>query len=94
MGHPAILREGHQIRVSVSSANPPRFSANPNTGKALIDDDGTGYIAYATIQAGGNRSGYHMVTIDRLAPDLLSSTGLVRSHMRFDIASLGLLFEC
>ena len=60
----------------------------------LIDDDGTGYIAYATIQAGGNRSGDHMVTIDRLAPDLLSSTRQVRSHMRFDRAGSGLLFEC
>lgn len=40
----------------------------------LIDDDGTGYIAYSTIRPGGNRSGDHMVTIDRLSPDLLSST--------------------
>ena len=47
----------------------------------LIDDDGTGYIAYATIQAGGNRSGDHMVTIDRLAPDLLSSTRQVRPSL-------------
>ena len=34
-----------------------------------------------------------MVTIDRLAPDLLSSTRQVRSHMRFDRAGSGLLFE-
>jgi beta-xylosidase len=44
-------------------------------GNALfIDDDGAGYIAYATVDAGGDRVGDHMVTIDRLAPDYLSST--------------------
>ena len=41
----------------------------------LIDSDGAGYIAYATIRAAkGNRTGDHMVTIDRLAPDMLSSS--------------------
>ena len=42
----------------------------------LIDGDGQGYIAYSTIRpdAAGNRSGDHMVSIDRLAPDLLSSS--------------------
>ncbi len=40
----------------------------------LLDDDGVGYVAYSTIAPGGNRSADHMVTIDRLSPDLLSST--------------------
>ena len=62
----------------VSLSSPSSQSGTPGgsvDGNALlIDDDGTGYVAFASVGAGGNRSANHMVTIDRLAPDLLSST--------------------
>lgn len=62
----------------MSLSSPSSQSGTPGgsvDGNALlIDDDGTGYIAFASVGAGGNRSADHMVTIDRLADDLLSST--------------------
>ena len=50
---------------------------NPKDGNAvLIDDDGVGYIAYTAITPFGphppNRD--HLVAIERLTPDLKSST--------------------
>jgi hypothetical protein len=43
-------------------------------GSALfIDDDGTGYVAYDAMNAPGLHD--HVVAIDRLSPDLLSSSG-------------------
>jgi hypothetical protein len=53
-----------------SSQSPGAVDGN----SLLIDDDGTGYIAYATVNGGGQRKGDHMVTIDILAKDYLSST--------------------
>ena len=38
----------------------------------MIDDDGIGYVAYDAMQAPGMQG--HVVAIDRLAPDLLSSS--------------------
>lgn len=40
----------------------------------LIDDDGVGYVAYTAMDPGKHRQN-HQVAIDRLAPDLLSSSG-------------------
>ena len=39
----------------------------------FLDDDGSGYVAYTAMQAPGLRG--HVVAIDRLSPDLLSSSG-------------------
>ena len=39
----------------------------------LIDDDGVGDVGYDAMQAPGQKD--HMVAIDRLSPDLLSSSG-------------------
>lgn len=52
-------------------------SASTNTsldGSSLfIDDDGTGYVAYDAMNIPGMRD--HMVAIDKLSPDYLSSSG-------------------
>ena len=39
----------------------------------FIDDNGTGYVAYTAMSAAGLKD--HTVAIDRLSPDLLSSSG-------------------
>eukprot|EP00041_Stephanoeca_diplocostata_P017117 m.340699 g.340699 ORF g.340699 m.340699 type:complete len:405 (-) comp20598_c0_seq4:204-1418(-) len=39
----------------------------------LIDDDGAGYVAYTVMNAPGQRD--HVVAIDRLSPDFLSTSG-------------------
>ena len=35
-----VFKEGHQIRVEVSSSNFPRFDRNTNTGKLIAEDGG------------------------------------------------------
>ena len=55
-----------------SQTDTPGGSVDGNA--LLIDDDGTGYIAFATVGRGGTRPGDHMVTIERLAPSLTAST--------------------
>lgn len=42
----------------------------------LLDADGTGYVAFAALETGGSLNGGHLVSIERLAPDLLSSSGV------------------
>jgi alpha-L-rhamnosidase len=42
----------------------------------LIDSDGVGYVAYTAMYPGPGHAHDHMVAIDRLAPDLLSSSGV------------------
>ena len=63
-----VFNKGHRIRVSVASANAPRFSANTNTGKALIDDDGsTKIVASNTIHFGPNtRIDLPVVSLEQL----------------------------
>ena len=72
---------GHKIFYS-------RFGAKAGTDGTgwFIDDDGTGYVAFASMPAGFDEPGSpswpghvahgygHIVSIERLAPDLLSST--------------------
>ena len=40
----------------------------------LLDDDGVGYVAFAALSTGGALNSGHLVSIERLAPDLLSSS--------------------
>lgn len=40
----------------------------------LLDDDGAGYVAFSALSSGGALKGGHLVSIERLAPDLLSSS--------------------
>ena len=42
----------------------------------LLDADGTGYVAFAALETGGSLNGGHLVSIERLSPDLLSSSGV------------------
>jgi hypothetical protein len=44
-----VFNAGHQIRVSVTSSNWPRFSVNPNTGEMYLTDGKDGQIAQTTI---------------------------------------------
>ncbi|HHE64893.1 MAG TPA: CocE/NonD family hydrolase, partial [Bacteroidetes bacterium] len=43
-----LFKAGHRIRIDISSANYPRFEANPNTGDPLWENSTT-YIANNTI---------------------------------------------
>jgi hypothetical protein len=40
----------------------------------LLDEDGTGYVAFSALDRGGALGQGHLVSIERLAPDLLSSS--------------------
>ena len=40
----------------------------------LLDDDGQGYVAFSALDRGGPPPGGHLLSIERLAPDLLSSS--------------------
>lgn len=44
-----IFNAGHRIRITISSANAPRFLPNPNTGAAFLADGDTGQVAQITI---------------------------------------------
>lgn len=44
-----IFNEGHQIRISVSSSNAPRFAPNPNTGADFLEPGQSGVVATTTI---------------------------------------------
>lgn len=44
-----IFNQGHQIRVSVTSSNWPRFSVNPNTGADFLIEGGDWTVAHTII---------------------------------------------
>jgi predicted acyl esterase len=44
-----VFNTGHQIRVSVTSSNWPRFSVNPNTGEDFLREGESGQVAHTTI---------------------------------------------
>ncbi len=44
-----VFNAGHQIRVSVTSSNWPRFSINPNTGDMFLEEGQNGRVATTTI---------------------------------------------
>lgn len=44
-----IFNEGHQIRVSITSANAPHFAPNPNTGALFLEAGQSGQIATTTV---------------------------------------------
>ena len=57
-----------------SSAQTSRLGGSTDGTGLLLDDDGAGYIAFAALSTGGALGGGHLVSIERLAPDLLSSS--------------------
>jgi hypothetical protein len=58
----------------VPPAQSSRLGGSTDGTGLLLDDDGAGYIAFAALSAGGPLNGGHLVSIERLAPDLLSSS--------------------
>lgn len=82
----------HFDLVSLASKSSQTDTGSVDGNALLIDDDGVGYIAFSTVQKGGNRSGDHMVTIDRLEPDLLSSTRQLAAPIFPDPFVEGVLF--
>lgn len=44
-----VFNAGHQLRVTLSSSNAPRFRVNPNTGAPLAEEDGTLLTAEQTL---------------------------------------------
>lgn len=47
--HSYVFNRGHRVRVSVTSANAPRFAPNPNTGAAFLAPGETGRLAHTTV---------------------------------------------
>ena len=52
-----LFSKGHRIKITVASANYPRFELNPNTAKAA-NDRSTPLIANQTIHLGGSHASY------------------------------------
>jgi hypothetical protein len=61
----------HFELVSMTATSSMKSSLDGSS--LFIDDDGVGYVAYDAMQAPGLLD--HVVSIDRLSPDLLSSSG-------------------
>ena len=54
-----VFNKGHQIRVTISSSNSPRFEPNPNTGGPLLPDPKEKPVmAHQTIFLGGANASY------------------------------------
>ena len=51
-----------------------RLGGSTDGTGVFVDDDGTGYIIFAALSTGGPHGAGHLVSIERLAPDLLSSS--------------------
>lgn len=47
-----VVDPGHRVRISVTSSNAPRFSANPNTGKPLADTSTAPVVAKNVVHMG------------------------------------------
>ena len=58
-----IFPKGHQFRVSVSSSNYPRFEANPNNGKPMIEEQTPVFIAENTVHYGGSDASYFTMPV-------------------------------
>ena len=80
------------VSLATKSSQTDTTGGSVDGNALLVDDDGVGYIAYASVGGGGNRSADHMVTIDRLAPDLTSSTLQLAAPIFPDSFVEGVLF--
>jgi hypothetical protein len=58
----------------VSRFETSRLGGSTDGTGLLLDDDGVGYVAFAALSTGGSLNSGHLVSIERLAPDLLSSS--------------------
>jgi hypothetical protein len=57
-----------------SNGGTSRLGGGTDGTGILLDDDGTGYVAFSALDRGGPPPGGHLLSIERLAPDLLSSS--------------------
>ena len=58
----------------VSNGGTSRLGGSTDGTGLLLDDDGQGYIAFSALSSGGPPPGGHLLSIERLTPDLLSSS--------------------
>ncbi len=58
----------------VSNGATSRFGGSTDGTGIFLDDDGQGYVVFAALSTGGALNGGHLISIERLAPDLLSSS--------------------
>ena len=58
----------------VASGATSRLGGGVDGTGLLLDDDGQGYVAFSALDRGGAPPGGHLLSIERLAPDLLSSS--------------------
>jgi beta-xylosidase len=69
----ATSRDGVSFDL-VSRFETSRLGGSTVGTGVFLDDDGVGYVAFAALSTGGALGGGHLVSIERLAPDLLSSS--------------------
>ncbi|MDD9961494.1 MAG: CocE/NonD family hydrolase [Gammaproteobacteria bacterium] len=59
-----VFREGHRLRVQVSSSNFPLFDPNPNTGKSLLTDETNEMVvAHQSVFSGGDHPSHIVLPI-------------------------------
>ena len=69
----ATSRDGVSFDL-VSRFETSRLGGSTDGTGVFLDDDGVGYVAFAALSTGGALGGGHLVSIERLAPGLLSSS--------------------
>ena len=57
-----VFRQGHRIRIEVSSSNFPQYDRNPNTGHTLYTDEELA-VAHQTVYHDGARASYILLPI-------------------------------
>ena len=89
----ATSRDGVSFEL-VSRYETSRLGGSTDGTGLLLDDDGAGYVAFAALSTGGALGGGHLVSIERLAPDLLSSSKVnVSGFMPLDYTESPALFK-
>jgi hypothetical protein len=89
----ATSRDGVNFDLA-SRFETSRLGGSTDGTGLLLDDDGTGYVAFAALSKGGALGGGHLVSIERLAPDLLSSSKVnVSGFMPLDYTESPALFK-
>ena len=59
-----VFKEGHRLRVQISSSNFPLFDPNPNTGKSLLTDESNEMVvAHQSVFFGGNRPSHIVLPV-------------------------------
>ena len=89
----ATSRDGVSFDLA-SRFETSRLGGSTDGTGIMLDDDGTGYVAFAALGTGGALGGGHLVSIERLAPDLLSSSKVnVSGFMPLDYVESPALFK-